>query len=42
MNPDYKETALCSICGSNILIPEKNWPANNSPIEELEIFLDKK
>lgn len=32
-NPDYKETAICSSCGSDINIPENTRPTNGSPIQ---------
>ena len=41
INTDYKETAICSSCGSDILIPEQTRPTNDSPIKAIEMVLDE-
>lgn len=40
-NPDFKDTAICSSCGSEIFIPEQDRPTNDSPHEEIEMVINE-
>lgn len=39
-NPDFKDTAICSSCGSDIFIPDQEKPTDKSPHDEIETFIN--
>jgi len=41
VNPDFKDTAICSSCGSNIFIPEQDRSTNQSTQDEIETFINE-
>ena len=41
VNPDYKDTAICSSCGSDIFILEQDRPIKRLPHEEIEDFINE-